>query len=234
MDNNDKIDKSKSVFTFQDIVEQKDNNKSLDFRKNYRALDFWETSADYYCKSFEKVGHFQQNIGFILQSLEIMKPKSLLDVGCGFGRLLPFINDGMKESAPFPIVGIDFCQRMVEQSEKYLDNYPQKEKIKILMLDARALPYKDNEFECCMTDELFTHLKFNDAQKVANEMARVSSKYILSVERYVFDGEHPEPHVYSWDINKFFRWKVLQRKFISQGIVGTVLEKPTEKRSMGK
>jgi ubiquinone/menaquinone biosynthesis C-methylase UbiE len=93
------------------------------------------------------------------------------------------------------------------------------------MLDARALPFKDGEFDCVVTSELFSHMKFNDAQKAANEIKRVAGRYIFTMERYVFDGEHPEPHVFSWDINKFFRLKVLERKIINNGIVGTVLEK---------
>ena len=215
----------KSVFLFNDILENKEKNKKIDIRKNYSSLDFWESAAEYFCKSHIKQEQFQINAGWLIQTLETLEPKSILDVGCGFGRLLPFVVDGLKEKLPEKIVGIDFCQKMIEQAEIYLKDFPQKDKIKILMVDARSLPYKDNEFECSFTDTLFTHLKFNDAQKVANEMRRVTSRYIITMERFVFDGEHPEPHVFSWDINKFFRLKVLERRIIGQFVVGTVLEK---------
>lgn len=218
----------KSVFTFEDVLAVKDKNTSVDITKPYSALDFWESSAEYFCKSHAKREQFQVNVGWLLQKLELLKPKSILDVGCGFGRSLPFVIDGLKENAPEKVIGIDFCQKMIEYSEEYLKEYPQKDKIKILMVDARSLPYKDDEFDCLYTDALFTHLKFSDAQKVANEMKRVAGKYIICIERYVFDGEHPEPHVFSWDINKFFRLKVLERKYIAQGMVGTVLEKTKE------
>jgi len=215
----------KSVYLLQDLLDLKDKNKPLDFTKEFRPLEFWESAADYYSQLYNKKEMFFQNTAWVLQKLDIAKPKSILDVGCGFGRLEPFIVDGLKENAPERVVGIDFCQRMIELATEYLKDYPNKDKIKLLMVDARALPYKDNEFDCIVTSELFTHMKFNDAQKAANEIKRVAGKYIFCMERYIFDGEHPEPHVFSWDINKFFRLKVLERKLINQGIVGTVLEK---------
>jgi len=215
----------KSVFTFDDVMAVKDKSVSLDITKQYSALDFWESSAEYFCKSHAKREQFQANVGWLLQKLELLKPKSILDVGCGFGRTMTFVHDGLKENAPETVVGVDFCQKMIEFASEYLKEYPHKEKIKIAMVDARSLPYKDDQFELLYTDSLFTHLKFSDAQKVANEMKRVANKYIITIERFVFDGEHPEPHVFSWDINKFFRLRVLERKFIGQGIVGTVLAK---------
>lgn len=217
----------KSIFTFQDVLDNKDKNIPLDIRKNYSPLDFWESAAEYFCKSHNKREHFQQNISWLLQKLELLQPKSILDVGCGFGRTLPFIVDGLKDKAPERIEGIDFCQKMVEFSEEYLKDFPDRKKIRILMVDARSMPYKDNEFECVITDTLFTHLKFGDAQKVANEIKRIASKYIITMERFSFEGEHPEPHVWSWDIYKFFKPKVivLERRGLTPGLVGMVLEK---------
>lgn len=215
----------KSVFLLQDLLDLKDKAQAIDFTKEYRALEFWESASDYYSQLYNKKEMFYQNVAWLLQKLETVSPKSILDVGCGFGRLEPFIMDGLKDKAPATITGVDFCQRMIELSNEYLKAYPQREKVKILMMDAKALPYKDGEFDCVVISELFTHMKFNDAQKAANEIKRVAGRYIFTIERYVFDGEHPEPHVFSWDINKFFRLKVLERKIINNGIVGTVLEK---------
>jgi ubiquinone/menaquinone biosynthesis C-methylase UbiE len=131
----------------------------------------------------------------------------------------------MKEKAPETIYGVDFCQKMIQYSEEYLKDYQFKNKVKIIMADARSLPFKDNEFECVFTDSLFTHLKFTDAQQVANEIKRVASKNVITIERFVFDGEHPEPHVFSWDATKFLKLRVLEKKYIGQGLMGTVLEK---------
>ena len=104
---------NKSVFTFQDVVDLKEKNIPIDIRKPYLALDFWESSAEYFCKSHNKREHFQANAGWLLQKLETLQPKSILDVGCGFGRTLPFILDGLKDKAPQMIIGVDFCQKMI-------------------------------------------------------------------------------------------------------------------------
>ena len=213
----------KSVFLLQDIVDNKDKGTFLDITKRYVGLDFWESSAEYFYKSHQKKNQYQQNVGWLLQKLNVLKPKTILDLGCGFGRLLPFMYDGMGEK-PEKIIGADFCQKMIEYSKDYLKDYEHKDKLKVVMVDGRSIPYKNDEFDCVVTDALFSHLKFSDAQKVANEIGRVTSKYVVTMERYIFDGEHPEPHVYSWDINKFFRFRVLERKAIGPGIVGTVLE----------
>ena len=215
----------KSVFTFQDVLDSKDKQGLMDFTKPFSALDFWETAAEYYVKSFTGQPAYQANVGWLLLHLEHLSPKSILDVGCGFGRQMPFVVDGLKEKAPSAVYGVDFCQKMIEYSKDYLKDYQFKDKVKIVMADARSLPFRDGEFECVYTDSLFTHLKFMDAQKVANEIKRVAAKNVITIERFVFDGEHPEPHVFSWDTNKFLKMKVLERKFIGQGLVATVLEK---------
>jgi len=86
---------------------------------------FLQTAANLYNERFELYGRDVRTVGWgsradqllrfevLLRNLNL-KGKSFLDVGCGLGDLVPFLNERTK--GDFQYIGIDVAERLVEDA----------------------------------------------------------------------------------------------------------------------
>ena len=213
-----------NFFTIQDVFDEIDKGQVIDQTKVYDPLHFWEDYGDKYFKSFKRMQDIQINLSWVVQILTSLKPESLLDVGCGFGRLEPFFIDaGVVDK----VTGVDFSQKQLDSAVEYLKTYPKREKITLSKASAKNLPFKDKSFDIVLTSELFTHVPPNKVRNAFISLSRVAKKYIVCVERFVFPGEHPYPHIWTHDyVKQVGDWgiTILQMKMIGNGMVGMILQ----------
>lgn len=239
-----------NLFTYKDIFAEADKNIPIDPTKRYDPLYFWEDLGDKYLRNFKSQKEMQVNAGWIIFKMRSLKIENVLEVGCSFGRLAPYLlmGEACKEYR-----GIDFSENQIKVSDIYLgisenkntdkpiaeeeikankewlENFKsRKEKIKLSICDARNLSFLDGSFDCVLTHEFFTHLPDGDVEKCIKEILRTSKKYFICVERFVYSGEKPAPHLFSHDLTRIFRnfgANILESHFISNGVVGIVGEK---------
>jgi len=94
----------------------------------------------------------------------IKKDSKILEVGCGTGRSLRQIIHLARS-----ITAIDHDKKAIEKARRNFKNY---QNVRILLADAKRLPFKNNSFDTviCMT----TFSNFGDYKiKILNEMCRV-------------------------------------------------------------
>ena len=106
---------------------------------------------------------------------------------------------GLKE-----IHGLEHSSTMIEDSKVFLKNFDGKEGIKIVQGRAQELPFEDNAFDLIYTHVCLTHIPPKDIPKVTQEIARVSKKFIVHVERFAYPYEHPNPHRWSHMLAPFY------------------------------
>lgn len=141
-----------------------------------------------------------------MKTLKPLKPKNILDVGCGEGFTLIKLKHA-KIGQNFE--GVDNSDDALKIGKKL------NPKLNIKKGDIYKLPYEDNSFDLLICTEVLEHLK--DPQKAVNELRRVSSKYVIfSVPNEPFFilanflrgkylktlGNHPE-HINHWTSNGF-------------------------------
>ena len=118
---------------------------------------------EFYSYIYNNINYFEglesERIKKIL--LRIPKSESILEIGCGDGRILNRINVKYK-------VGVDFAIKPLLH-------------IKNLAYAANVsyLPFSDDSFELVICSEVLEHLNKNTYHKALNEIFRVSSHYIL-------------------------------------------------------
>lgn len=100
-----------------------------------------------------------------LAAQEVAHPASILDVGCGTGRLL-----GLAE-ARFPgakLIGLDAASEMVKQAEA---SRPTGSTMRFQQGTAEELPFPNNQFDLVFSTLTFHH--WRDQRKGMAEVARV-------------------------------------------------------------
>ncbi len=141
----------------------------------------------------------------------IPKKAKILEVGCGTGRFLEFLQkEGYKN-----IYGID-------QSEEMLDVAGKKTSANLKIGDVYKIPYKKDFFDAVFSVHVLMHVE--DSRKMINEMRRVSKNIVIFDinNRFSFSGFAP---VYRKIMALFGRKIVTSPKTFSLGQVKRIVRK---------
>lgn len=200
-------------FTPQDMWKATYDHKKANYLGEYHPKSFWEEWGKYYLETFtspqNKDGkstllenRLLLNLHELLARIQRLEPESVLEVGCGFGRCLPFVLDNVPSIKR--LVGIEFASTMFKSAEPYLKAYYRGDEIKLIQGDASNLPFKDNEFDLIYTHVCLTHIPPGRIPRVTSEIARVARKWIIHIERFNFLFEHPNQHRWSHCLPPFY------------------------------
>ena len=108
---------------------------------------------------------------------EYIKPdSSILEIGCGYGRLLKILSKKSKQ-----LVGIDFSKRMVELSKQ---NLKEEQNVSIQLMEADKLTFKNDFFDyvVCLDNSFGNMPKIElDVLKEMKRVCKKGGEIILSV-----------------------------------------------------
>jgi len=191
-----------SEFTPSNISDSYKDKKRRNYLGEYNPDSFWLEMGKTYLKTFtadptiREGTDFKLNIRELVARIYHIRPQTVLEVGCGFGRCMPFVKIACKETVK-KVVGIEFSKSMIEDSKLYLQNYPIKDDLEIIHANAKDLPFKDKEFDLTYTHCCLTHIPPCDIPRVTSEIGRVTKSWIVHVERFRYPYEHPNQHRWS-------------------------------------
>lgn len=165
------------------------------------------------------IGRFLKDLSFWV---EVLKPKTILDIGCGEGFVDAFL---FQKNPQYQIRGIDISKKAIRKARVRVP------KLLVQQGDACNLPFKKNTFDLTLCTEVLEHL--DNPQKAILEARRVSKRYCLfSIPNEpIFSlltffsgtyikhlGKHPD-HLNFWTKNSFR--KLLQKYFAKPVVVKT-------------
>jgi ubiquinone/menaquinone biosynthesis C-methylase UbiE len=105
----------------------------------------------------------------LIDRFDFEEGKSVLDVGCGTGILLPYLSDKVKEKGS--VFALDFSWNMIFEAKKNRI-HPEEEKPQIHFINAsvETLPLKDQTIDYVACFATFAHV--TDQKKAIYEMGR--------------------------------------------------------------
>jgi len=136
-----------------------------------------ELSVDDKLKKEKSISLHQQRLNKALDELKFSGAQSVLDLGCGEGRLLKLL---IKEKQFDRIIGMDVSYRSLENAKDRLnyERMPEKQKEKIKLIHG-SLTYRDKR------------LKGFDAAAVIEVIEHLDLSRLASFERVVFESARP-------------------------------------------
>lgn len=177
------VDKYENIYKSISLLQTK-YNQNLDYKKTYEK--------DYFINYGDADFYNTKNIATSLAKIinKKLKPKSVLDVGCGYGFIPQYFNKNNVKSE-----GIDISKFATEKLN--LDYI-----IKADILDLNTI-YKKNEFEIVICSEVLEHLPSENINQAINNLSFVSTKYIfliITTSDIVLDNIDPY-HISMYDKN---------------------------------
>jgi len=124
---------------------------------------------------------------WIAERLAAYRPTSILEVGCGYGKLLV----ALRSRLDIPLAGIDFSPTQLEQAQGFLQ--PGHDALLILSRGER-LPFPDQSFDMVVTSAVILHNPPEVAGRIRRELIRVGRRFAAhneetdsSYNRYGYD-----------------------------------------------
>jgi ubiquinone/menaquinone biosynthesis C-methylase UbiE len=150
-------------------------NKHFLVSRNYwdrRAIKQWER---------DRVPDttYQEAAQEVITELKNLSWNSLLEVGCGYGRVLKAIAEAMPGKR---LWGGDFSFNQLAHARDYLNG----SEINILQLDAQRLPFVDGYFDVIITSAALIYLHPKELVTALREFHRVTRRYVVLSE-YAMD-----------------------------------------------
>lgn len=123
-----------------------------------------------FAKSESFVGRWMQRIANHYRALSIklyLNPNTVLDIGCGTGKLVKALRRFGIEA-----YGVEISEDAVKLAQPHIRQYLKKG-------DITKLPYEDNQFDLVVTFDVLEHMEKSKIRKAIDESIRVSKKHIL-------------------------------------------------------
>ena len=120
--------------------------------------------------------------------------QSILDVGCGTGEPMRFIN---RRNRYFS-VGIDIFEPYLRECER------QKNHSQYVLCDVRNLPFKEKSFDIVLCLEVLEHLGREEGETLLNKMESIAKKQVVlstpvgNYKQESYDGNPHQEHKYTW------------------------------------
>lgn len=154
-------------------------------------------------------------------------PISVVELGCGNGILCNLLSD-----MGFDVTGVDIYEGKIVYDRKAY---------KFIEHDLIELPYpfRDNEFDYCLSFDVLEHLSVKEVSPALREMARISRGIFVKVSCHGIPPLHLTVKTPGWWLNQLitncpdFSWRLLrnvERIAVDDGRTGSTLKTSSDIR----
>jgi len=120
------------------------------------------------CRHYYEVKHLSASLG--LMSKYGVTPQSSLEIGCGYGRLSPYIATHVERHT-----AVDINSWAVDQARQYYPN------VSFAIASATDLPFPDDGFDVVITWTVLQHIPDSHIEKALTEISRVAKRKSLLI-----------------------------------------------------
>lgn len=124
---------------------------------------------------------------WVAERLATYQPESILEIGCGYGRLLCELGARLD----VPLAGVDFSTTQLRQARQFLPGMPAAA---LILGRGERLPFRDRSFDMVVTSAVILHNPPAAAQAIRREVLRVARRFTahneetdVSYNRYGYD-----------------------------------------------
>jgi ubiquinone/menaquinone biosynthesis C-methylase UbiE len=155
--------------------------------KRVESVDQLPAVLSYNLPKYVNAAYSKWEIELILDSLQNVKNKRILDLACGVGRVLvPLAKKGAH------VVGVDNSEKMLELCKNNVKSARVGKNVLLKKSNAANIPFSDDSFDIVICVGLLEHLPEPIRYKVLSEISRVTKRNgillltITNVDKSVF------------------------------------------------
>jgi len=139
----------------------------------YRPREYWERRGETYrsaARKLERTGSTAKQLKTIGDGLNQLKPRSVLEIGCGSGRISRTL-----ASAAETYIGVDIAKSMLTQARACVP----KPGVGWILAFSANLPFRDKVIDTIVASEVLLHVPPQYIAHSMSEIARVARTAII-------------------------------------------------------
>lgn len=140
----------------------------------------------------------------LLDYLQGITPFStVLEVGCGFGRITKLILSNFSEIREY--IATDLSPHQISEAEKYLNGLRSSRPLRFIVSDIQSLDLK-NKYDLVLASEVLMHVLPSDIERVIGKLVDMSSRHVIDIDWY--EEKLPRdvaPHNFVHQYEKIYR-----------------------------
>jgi SAM-dependent methyltransferase len=152
------------------------------------ARKYWTLrGGDDYFREQEGQEARRQRAAWVAGRLAAYLPESILEIGCGYGRLLY----ELRTRLDIPVTGVDFSPTQLRQASLFLPGSPGAA---LVLSRGERLPFPDRSFDMVVTSAVILHNPPAAAEAIRREVLRVARRFTahneetdVTYNRYGYD-----------------------------------------------
>ncbi len=181
----------------------------------YNPKKYWEERGKVYRDQFQNSDFFKKQESFLLEQLKTLNFNSILEFGCGFGRITKLIlsNFDIQEYK-----AIDLSIDQIDNAKQELGELANKVDFQVCNLNETS--FKSSHYDLVLGVEVLMHVKPSDIEKVITHLLNSSKKYFINVDYYAKPVPKLAPHNFVHEYSKIFK-KISSTLIINELPIGT-------------
>ena len=168
------------------------------YLKGYSPNQYWVERGRVYKKEFVSNEFYERQESKLLTFLQTINFESVLEIGCGFGRITQLILSN------FPVkkyIAIDLSEDQIENAKKLCSNFKNIEFKNITIQDLKT----NDKFDLVLGVEVLLHVLPEEINSVVKKLVSLSNHHIINMD---FNSKHrPKivlPHNFTHDYKKIY------------------------------
>jgi len=135
----------------------------------YDPKDYWEKRANSWEAALGDNNYEPKDVETVVKKLKEMKPKSIIDVGCGNGNWAKIF----EKELGVDYLGVDISSKMIKHAKKRCP------KLNFKTLDIRDLGKFSQKFDVAFMYTCMLHVPEEDMQKVADNLRKIAKRVVF-------------------------------------------------------
>jgi SAM-dependent methyltransferase len=156
---------------------------------SYNPAEYWHERGKKYKENFRYDKNKRLQEEFLITHLNGISGsfKSVLELGCGFGRITQLLLTNYSDITEY--LAVDISPHQIENAKSLLSSTKLTNKVKLdfLVSDIQSLKL-DKEYDLVILSEVLLHILPTEIDSIIKKLITLSKKYIINIDWF---AEHP-------------------------------------------
>jgi SAM-dependent methyltransferase len=152
---------------------------------SYNPSEYWHERGKIYKKNFRYDKNKRLQEEFLIVHLNNISGsfKSVLELGCGFGRITQLLLSNYNNISEY--LAVDISPDQIENAKSLLSSskLPHQVKLDFLVSDIQSLRL-DKEYDLVLLSEVLLHILPEDIDSIIKKLITLSKKHIINIDWY--------------------------------------------------
>jgi SAM-dependent methyltransferase len=160
---------------------------------SYNPSEYWHERGKVYQKNFRYDDNKRLQEEFLIDYLNVISGtfKSVLELGCGFGRITKLLLSNYSNITEY--LAVDISPHQIENAKSLLSSMNLSDKVKLdfMVSDIQSLNL-DKKYDLVILSEVLLHILPNEIDSIIKKLLSLSNKNIINIDWY--EDNPPEEH----------------------------------------